>query len=80
MAAIRRPRLRRRSWLALGCLAFVAVLLGSWAFWLEPRHREVDTWKEHRDISEVMLATSLLPDGVLVLPSHGPLGAAARSG
>ena len=41
-AATSRPRLRRRSWLALWCLAFVAVLLGSWAFWLEPRRLVVN--------------------------------------
>jgi len=37
------------------------------AFWLEPSHRRVDTWLEHRDINDVMLATSLVPDGFLVL-------------
>jgi hypothetical protein len=35
------------------------------SFWLEPRHRETRIWSEHRDINEVMLATSLLPDGFL---------------
>ena len=29
------------------------------AFWLEPEHRQNRTWVEHRDINEVMLATSL---------------------
>jgi hypothetical protein len=28
-----------------------------------------DPWSEHRDINEVMLATSLVPEGFLVLPS-----------
>jgi hypothetical protein len=27
------------------------------------------TWAEHQDINEVMLATSLLPDGCLLLPA-----------
>ncbi len=38
-------------------------------FWLEPRHRETPSWGEHQDIDEVMLATSLVPDGFLNL--HG---------
>lgn len=34
-------------------------------FWLEPGHRSVNTWMEHTDINNVMLATSLEPDGYL---------------
>ena len=34
-------------------------------FWLE--HMEAKTWIEHRDINMVMLATSLAPDGYLLL-------------
>jgi len=37
------------------------------SFWLRPEHREVDTWHEHADIDDVMLATCLVPDGFLVL-------------
>jgi hypothetical protein len=37
------------------------------AFWLDPEHQRARTWSEHRDINEVMLATSLIPDGFLVL-------------
>lgn len=37
------------------------------AFWLRPHHRRSRTWLEHEDIDEVMLATSLLPDGFLLL-------------
>lgn len=37
-------------------------------FWLEPEHRRAPSWTEHRDINEVMLATSLVPDGCLLLP------------
>jgi hypothetical protein len=36
-------------------------------FWLEPEHRRAPTWSEHRDINEVMLATSLASEGVLSL-------------
>lgn len=35
------------------------------SFWLEPSHRESDSWKEHEDINAVMLATSLQPAGFL---------------
>jgi len=35
-------------------------------FWLEPRHRETQSWIEHRDINDVMLATSLAPDSYLM--------------
>ena len=36
-------------------------------FWLAPEHRRARTWVEHRDINEVMLATSLLPEAYLKL-------------
>ena len=37
------------------------------SFWLDPNHRHASTWSEHLDINEVMLATSLVPEGFLVL-------------
>jgi hypothetical protein len=39
------------------------------SFWLVPEHRNARSWTEHRDINEVMLATSLVPRGCLVLDS-----------
>jgi hypothetical protein len=36
-------------------------------FWLEPANRQTGGWTEHRDISMVMLATSLAPNGYLTL-------------
>jgi hypothetical protein len=36
-------------------------------FWLDPRNRESSGWKENRGINIVMLATSLAPDGYLML-------------
>ena len=36
-------------------------------FWRDPANRQGETWNEHRDINEVMLATSLAPDGYLML-------------
>ncbi len=36
-------------------------------FWLEPANRQANSWTEHRDINMVMLATSLAPNGYLML-------------
>lgn len=36
-------------------------------FWLDPGSRENETWKAHREINMVMLATSLAPDGFLTV-------------
>ncbi len=35
------------------------------SFWRDPDHQRASTWSEHLDINEVMLATSLVPDGFL---------------
>jgi hypothetical protein len=37
------------------------------ASWLEPGKRRTDAWLAHEDINDVMLATTLLPAGYLVL-------------
>jgi len=37
------------------------------AIWRDPEQQRAATWIEHQDINEVMLATSLAPDGFLVL-------------
>lgn len=39
------------------------------SFWRNADNQAVRTWSEHRDINEVMLATSLLPDGFLDITS-----------
>jgi hypothetical protein len=39
------------------------------SFWLDRDHRDTRNWSEHRDINEVMLATSLIPTGFLVMSS-----------
>jgi len=36
-------------------------------FWLRDENRSVPTWLEHRDINAVMLATSLGPDGFILI-------------
>jgi hypothetical protein len=45
-------------------------------FWLSDEHRQQRSWTGHRDINEVMLATSLAPQGFLLLP---PLGFATSA-
>jgi hypothetical protein len=35
-------------------------------FWRDPRHRAARTWREHADINDVMLASSLAPAGYLI--------------
>jgi len=37
------------------------------SFWAASEHQRVETWTEHRDINEVMLATSMAPEGFLDL-------------
>ena len=39
------------------------------SFWLEDDNRAAPAYREHQDINDVMLATSLAPSGFLVLPS-----------
>jgi hypothetical protein len=46
------------------------------AFWLRAEHRETESWREHQDIDDVMLATTLCPGGFLrldlpVVPTRG---------
>jgi hypothetical protein len=36
-------------------------------FWLDGANREAESWREHREINMVMLATSLAPDGFLTV-------------
>jgi hypothetical protein len=48
---------------------YVSLVSAIESFWLAPDHREARTWSEHRDINEVMLATSLIPAGFLMLSS-----------
>jgi hypothetical protein len=49
---------------------FVAVGAGIEAFWMDPGHRRTAAWLEHRNINEVMLATSLVPDGYLAVRTN----------
>jgi len=36
-------------------------------FWAVPEHRMTSTWQDHRDINDVMLATSLMPESCLTV-------------
>jgi hypothetical protein len=42
------------------------------AFWLQPEHRREAGWVEHASINEVMLATSLHPEGFLSTRAEPP--------
>jgi len=65
-----RARLRLRE-----LMRYVSVGERIESFWRDPEHRRSWVWSEHRDINDVMLAASLVPEGFLVLPppaSSGP--------
>ena len=52
---------------ALALLAKRAPLADDIAsFWLEPRHRAGPAWTQHADINDVMLATTLAPEGFVI--------------
>src|SRR5438105_392795 len=36
-------------------------------FWLSPQNQQTDAWRQHADINDVMLATSLVPNGYVSL-------------
>jgi hypothetical protein len=38
--------------------------------WLDPEHQRLRAWLEHLDINDVMLATSLVPDGFLIIAAQ----------
>lgn len=40
------------------------------SFWVRPEHRLGQTWTDHADINDVMLATAMVPDGVLERPAR----------
>jgi hypothetical protein len=46
------------------------------SFWLDPEHRRTASWLEREHINDVMLATSLAPEGFLVMQVRpaAPLG------
>ncbi len=48
-------------------LPFVSIGEEIESYWRRPEHRRAVTWSEHRDINDVMLATGLMPEGMLVL-------------
>ncbi len=57
--------LRRLSRLVMTLQEFGGLSRGIVDFWLTPANRTASTWLEHRDINNVMLATSLTPEGYL---------------
>ena len=61
------PGVSRSAWAALD--RFLPLRERIERFWLVPEHREVASWLEHEDLNDVMLATSLVPDGYLIRPA-----------
>jgi hypothetical protein len=41
------------------------------SFWCDAEHRATPGWARHRDINDVMLATCLVPGGLLSIPRMG---------
>ena len=60
----RRPGARAR---LEALVAYVPLGTAIRSFWLDPEHRRTRTWLEHREINEVMLATSLIPEAYLII-------------
>ena len=42
------------------------------SFWMRGDNQQATTWRAHRDINEVMLAASLVPEGCLMLTAEHP--------
>ena len=49
-------------------------------FWLDDTHRASRTWREHADINDVMLATSLEPSGFLARSARATASTSPTSG
>jgi hypothetical protein len=52
--------------------AYASLGPGLESFWLDKENRQTRLWSEHRDINEVMLVTSLVPEGFLSLKAPSP--------
>jgi hypothetical protein len=51
---------------------------GGYHGWLSPQHQKPDSWLDHSDINNVMLATSLLPGLFTITPKLGSRPKAVR--
>lgn len=67
LSAMPRSRTDRRSTIAIHeqLVRHAPIAAEIAEFWLEPEHRQNRTWLDHADINDVMLASSLVPAGVL---------------
>ena len=73
-------RLKSSSLTSLGEIARRAPLRSEIeSSWLRPANRQTPTWMAHQDINDVMLATSLMPEGFLAI-GVGTAGSPKRSG
>ena len=50
------------------------------AVWRDPANQTGPTWRDHLDINEVMLATSLVPDGYLTVGTPGAVTGSSPPG
>jgi hypothetical protein len=57
---------------------YIALRLSINSSWVDPGRQRVRTWSEHRDINEVMLATSLVPDGFLIIAARNDPSGSCR--
>jgi hypothetical protein len=48
-------------------LRYLPLAEGIERFWVDPASRKNETWRAHQEINMVMLATSLAPDGFLII-------------
>jgi len=48
-------------------MRYIPLCEGIEKFWLDPASRDNETWRAHREINMVVLATSLAPDGFLTI-------------
>ena len=59
------PRIARLGDRAIRLARYAPLRAEIESFWLVPAHRQSALWVEHEDIDDVMLATSLVPEGFL---------------
>jgi len=59
---------------------YLALGAGIGSFWRDPARRGTRSWAEHGDINDVMLASCLVPEGVVILAPASRTAAAAQRG
>ena len=65
--AVARMRSESLSELLKSLMDYISLHEAIESFWRDPAHQQSTTWTDHQEINEVMLATSLAPEGFLEL-------------